>query len=316
VATYHRLLAEDSDITMAVAAIEALIALLGHTTSSTVMETLDIVRAQADRLKRAVPNPIPLTAGTDLFQQYLLRSLKQPAGQRNLSSGGAAAESSSGSNSFDDTRQHLLRNSRLFASRAKAARDAIAVRASRYVHAGSTVLTSGGSRTVKALLLRAAARHADANGSPDFRVVYVMDGSRDSDPAVRALRAAGVPVAAVGVEAVAHVLRAGAVDMVFAGTEAVTQNGGVLSRMGTYQLALLTRAAGKPLYVVAETHKFVRLYPLGQSDLPRCGVAQDVLDFRTTDGEAKAEAATGKEAAIPVDYTVSSIKAGLTVVVA
>ena len=48
--------------------------------------------------------------------------------------------------------------------------------------------------------------------------------------------------------------------------------------MGTYQIAILAHAMGKPFYVVAESHKFVRLYPLGQYDLP---VQQEVLDFRT-----------------------------------
>lgn len=303
VETYNRLLAEDEDLTMAVAAIEALIALLGHTTSSTVMETLDIVKAQADRLKRSSTNPIPLTAGTDLFQQYLLRSLKQSTGPR--SGKEPAAAGGSGPDSFDETRQHLLRNGRLFAARAKAARDAIAVRGSRYVGLGSVVLTAGGSRTVKKLLLKAAERHIETNGSPDFRVIYVMDGSRDSEPAVRELRARGVPVAPVDPAAVAHVLQAGRVDMVFVGAEVVVQNGGAISRMGTYQLAQLTKAVGKPLYVVAETHKFVRLYPLGQNDLGRCGIKQNILDFSTSeDSSAKEKPAEVAGSQIPVDYTV------------
>lgn len=300
VETYHRLLAEDEDLTMAVAAIEALIALLGHTTSSTVMETLDIVKAQADRLKRSSTNPIPLTAGTDLFQQYLLRSLKQSTGPRS----GKEPASGSGLDSFDETRQHLLRNGRLFAARAKAARDAIAVRGSRYVGLGSVVLTAGGSRTVKKLLLKAAERHIETNGSPDFKVIYVLDGSRDSEPAVKELRERGVPVAPVDPAAVAHVLQAGRVDMVFVGAEVVVQNGGAISRMGTYQLAQLTKAVNKPLYVVAETHKFVRLYPLGQNDLGRCGIKQNILDFSTSaDSGAKEKPAEVSGSQIPVDYT-------------
>lgn len=39
-------------------------------------------------------------------------------------------------------------------------------------------------------------------------------------------------------------------------------------QIGTYQLAVLAKAMNKPFYVVAESFKFVRLYPLNQDDLP------------------------------------------------
>ena len=33
-------------------------------------------------------------------------------------------------------------------------------------------------------------------------------------------------------------------------------------------MAVMTKAANKPFYVVAESFKFVRLYPLNQEDVP------------------------------------------------
>ena len=44
VATYKRLLSEDPDLTMPVAAIEALVLALAHTPASTVSETLDLLQ--------------------------------------------------------------------------------------------------------------------------------------------------------------------------------------------------------------------------------------------------------------------------------
>ena len=77
--------------------------------------------------------------------------------------------------------------------------------------------------------------------------------------------------------------------MAIVGAEGVVESGGIISRLGTYQLGLLAKAAGKPFYVVAESHKFVRLYPLSQYDLP---IDQRVLDFRTADdGESNGERA-------------------------
>ena len=43
---------------------------------------------------------------------------------------------------------------------------------------------------------------------------------------------------------------------------------GIVNKLGTYALAACAAAAGKPLYVAAESYKFARLYPLHQSDLP------------------------------------------------
>ncbi|KAB5572127.1 translation initiation factor eIF-2B alpha subunit [Coniochaeta sp. 2T2.1] len=269
VATYKSLLSSDPEISMPVAAIEALIALLGATPATTAMETVSVIKTHASALLSAVPNPIPLKAGTDLFQQYLLRSLKGQTAR------GAPALS------FDETREHLLANSRLFADRAKAAREQIAQRGAKYVKDGSVVLAAGGSRTVKTLLLRAADAHIARWGCARFKVVYVMDGSRDCVPAVAALRAKGVAVAEIAEAAMAFSLAAARVDMAFVGTEVVVQNGGLLSRMGTFQLATLCKSLRVPFYVAAETHKIVRMYPLSQWDLPRCGVKQNVLEFKT-----------------------------------
>lgn len=38
--------------------------------------------------------------------------------------------------------------------------------------------------------------------------------------------------------------------------------------MGTYQVALIAKAMQKPFYALAESYKFLRHYPLSQTDLP------------------------------------------------
>jgi len=179
----------------------------------------------------------------------------------------------------------LLSNGRLFIRRAKESRDKIAAFGRGFVRDGSTVLTNGGSRVVASLLQKAA----DEKGGPSavrFRVIYVLSSSKnvESSPGaepegmetVRALREKGVPVATIPESAVAYSL--GKADMVIVGAEGVVENGGIVSRMGTYQIGLLAKAMSKPFYVVAESHKFVRLYPLGQYDLP---IEQRVIDFKT-----------------------------------
>ncbi|CAG8954767.1 hypothetical protein HYFRA_00004692 [Hymenoscyphus fraxineus] len=264
VQTYHRLLREDPDLTMPVAAIEALIELLVQSRAVTVFETLDLVKTQSDYLKSRIPNSISLSAGTDLFQRYMISSLKP-----------------SSTGNFDSVRQHLLSNGRLFVSRAKAGRERIANYGRNFVRDGSVVLTHGGSRVVGALLSKAAEASA-SGGNVRFNVIYVMNDARshESKSVVSALRAKGVPVATIPEGAVGYAM--GKVNLVIVGAEGVVENGGIISRLGTYQIALLAKAAGKPFYVAAESHKFVRLYPLGQYDL---GIDQEVIKFETEDEE-------------------------------
>jgi translation initiation factor eIF-2B subunit alpha len=262
VETYHRLLREDADLAMPVAAIEALIELLVQSRADTIYETLDLIKTQSDYLRSQIPNSISLSAGTDLFQRYMISSLKP-----------------SSNGSFESVRQHLLSNGRLFVSRAKAARERIAAFGQHFVRDGSVVLTHGGSRVVGTLLGKAA-EMSKSGGNVRFKVIYVMNDARavESKAVVSPLRAKGVPVATISEGAVGYAM--GKVDLVIVGAEGVVENGGIISRLGTYQIALLAKAAGKPFYVAAESHKFVRLYPLGQYDL---GIDQKVIEFQTED---------------------------------
>lgn len=60
--------------------------------------------------------------------------------------------------------------------------------------------------------------------------------------------------------------------MVITGAEGVVENGGVINKLGTYQIALCAKALNKPFYVAAESYKFARLYPLNQQVRVACGV--------------------------------------------
>ncbi|KAK3324138.1 hypothetical protein B0T19DRAFT_464041 [Cercophora scortea] len=295
VRAYHDLLATDPDITMPVAAIESLIELLRATPSTTAMETVEVVKKEKARLLASAPNPLPLLAGADLFEQYLLRSLR-----------GQAASASDPILNFDETRAHLLHNSQLFAQRAKADRDKLALVGSKYVHDGKVVLAAGGSRVVTKILLRAA-----ADPTKHFKVILIMDGSPRSASSVAALRHAGLEVETISPNKVAYVLKdQSQIDLVLVGTEAVLQNGGIVSRMGTFQLAHLTKhvkGALKRFFVAAETHKIVRKTALAHPQVLRLGVNQkDISRFENVGrdrGQISAAAHDMVAEQDEVDYT-------------
>lgn len=278
VSKYHSLLSADPELTPPIAAIESLIALLSASPVTTISETLDLLTHSSATLRSSIPNWIALSAGTDLFQRYLIQTLNRPGA---LGSGG----------DFGYLRQHLLSNGRLFVQRAKKARAKIADEGRLFVHEGSTILTNGGSRVVSALLLRAA---ESQSSGPRFRVIYVLPFSSSSGtlgtaegeghPTITLLRSHSIPVACIPYSALATALPL--IDLVLVGAEGVVENGGIISRLGTHQIGLLARSAGKPMYVAAESYKFVRLYPLGMSDLP---VRQNIINFEPVDEEEEEE---------------------------
>lgn len=108
---------EDDDLIMPLAAIEAMIESLRHMSSTTVHETMDLLKEQSAKLQRSVENPIAVYHGTDLFQQYFLKQLKQP---------GPDSETTSSHKNFEVVREHLLRNGTSFVQKAKQAREKIA----------------------------------------------------------------------------------------------------------------------------------------------------------------------------------------------
>jgi translation initiation factor eIF-2B subunit alpha len=76
----------------------------------------------------------------------------------------------------------------------------------------------------------------------------------------------GIPVTVIMDTAVAHYMDR--VDVVLVGASAVVENGGIINKVGTYQVAIVAKAFSKPFYVAAESFKFTRVFPLNQRDLP------------------------------------------------
>mmetsp|Transcript_32948 Transcript_32948/g.57772 ORF Transcript_32948/g.57772 Transcript_32948/m.57772 type:complete len:304 (-) Transcript_32948:4213-5124(-) len=58
------------------------------------------------------------------------------------------------------------------------------------------------------------------------------------------------------------------VDCVLLGAEAVVESGGIINRIGSYNVAMIARSFHRPVYVLTESLKFHRSFPLTQRDLP------------------------------------------------
>uniref|UniRef100_A0A8C6L3V8 Translation initiation factor eIF2B subunit alpha n=1 Tax=Nothobranchius furzeri TaxID=105023 RepID=A0A8C6L3V8_NOTFU len=149
----------------------------------------------------------------------------------------------------------------LFLEKISMSRNKVAKLCHTFIKDGAKILTHSYSRVVLRVLEKAAAEKKRFS-------VYVTESQPDAAgrQMAEALKKLNVPVTVVLDAAVGYFLEK--VDLVIVGAEGVVESGGIINKIGTYQMALCSKAHNKPFYVVAESFKFVRLYPLNQQDVP------------------------------------------------
>ncbi len=156
----------------------------------------------------------------------------------------------------------LIERGELFASASLSSRSTIAALLDRFIRDGQTILVHGYSRVITTALAYSTTRqHKKFN-------VIVTEGRPNcvGYVAAKQLRDKGVPVTIVTDAAVGYTMEK--VDFVLLGAEGVVENGGVINKIGSFQVAMVASAMRKPVYVLAESYKFARLFPLTQADLP------------------------------------------------
>jgi len=184
---------------------------------------------------------LSVSSGCDLFTRFVTRtSLDVP--------------------DFVQCKNKLIERGEQYTKQASKSRDKIAQLADSFIRDGMTVLTHGFSRVVINVLLRAVKQGKRFS-------VLVAEARPDEIGCVTAkrLHAANIPVTLIMDAAVAYFMEC--VDLVLIGAEGIVENGGIINKIGSYQTSIIAHAFKKPLYVAAESFKFMRLYPLNQRDL-------------------------------------------------
>jgi len=228
-------------VAVAVAAVTVLTEVIKVSKATTMYEVQLELKEAAAQLQKC-SSSISLSSGCALFTNFVTRTVE------NIED-------------FETCKKRLIERGESFRSKAMLSRSKIGATADRFIHDGLVVLTNGFSRVVLAVLLRAH------SCNKRFRVV-VAESRPDSvgHLTARLLHDAGVPVTLTTDNAVAHIMDT--VDLVLVGAEAVVENGGIVSRIGTYGLSIVAKELKKPFYVAAESFKFTRMYPLNQRDIP------------------------------------------------
>ncbi|KAM0792562.1 hypothetical protein ACM66B_005226 [Microbotryomycetes sp. NB124-2] len=241
---YKSLLENDTNMSMPIAAVETLAELVAQSdTSSTTTELLTLLRTASAKLAQACFNPVSPTSGTSLFIRFL--TLQRPPPEL----------------SFQEFKQELVSRAREFVKGSGRCRELISKAMFDFIQDGSTILVHSYSRVVVQALLYAAER------KKRFQV-YVTE-SRPFGLGLKThaiLQEAGIPCVVLLDSAVCYIMPK--CDMVIVGAEAVCESGGLVNFIGGYAMAIAAKAMGKPLYALAESFKFTRLFPLSQYDLP------------------------------------------------
>jgi translation initiation factor eIF-2B subunit alpha len=247
-----------------VAAIKVLLGVVQRSTAETMMGLQDELRKAAAVMSSTNTtegyqhSQVALQSGCQLFLKYITRTfLELP--------------------NFEECRQAILERGERLQMMSATARDRIAAQGADFIQTGSTVLTTGWSRVVAAILWEAAhnqGKHFDLivlEGRPDGSGVKAAQFYADST---------NIPVTVVLDAAMMYCMER--VDLVLTGAEGVVENGGVVNKLGTAALAACAAAQGKPFYVAAESYKFARLYPFSQKDLPDYQARAVSCDFYDT----------------------------------
>merc|ERR1711899_700519 len=194
----------------------------------TLQELVKLLKEASNEMKSVDCSVSSVVSGCELFLRFITLASKLEEG------------------TFEEIRSVMLTKGMHFLEKMMSARNKIARLGANNISDGSKVLVHSRSRTVVATLKEAYAMNKRFE-------VYVTQSSFNEATTEKSNERNNVM---------------GEVHCVMLGAEGVAESGGIINKIGTYTIALCAKMLNKPVYVMCESFKFVRLYPLNQQDLP------------------------------------------------
>ncbi|SPO26323.1 related to GCN3 - translation initiation factor eIF2B, 34 KD, alpha subunit [Ustilago trichophora] len=248
ISCYHSLLSSNSELPFPIAAIFALSELVSKSKAATTSELMENIRSASQTLKSSLENPVPATAGLDLFTRFVV------------------TKSWDSGDDFEAHKASLASLAHEFALHTvPSCREKICELVLPFIKDDSVVLTHSYSRVVMQALKHAALTQRK-------RISVYVTESRPHGLGLKTynqLMQYGIPCTVILDSAVAYTMPK--VDLVLTGAEGVVESGGFLNAVGTYGMAIIAKACNKPFFALAESFKFLRMFPLNQYDLPTNG---------------------------------------------
>lgn len=200
---------------------------------------LDAVEAMKNRSHLSIA---AIASGGELFCRFITLSI--------------------GDKSIEECQRIMLERGNAFLKKLLDSRKCITKLAEKFIKDGCKVLTHSRSRVVLQTMIHAAENNKHFH-------VFVTEGGKSDDKSGKKmceeLEEAGIECTLILDSAVGYVMES--VDFVMVGAEAVVESGGIINRIGSFTTAICAKDMKKPFYVLSESFKFTRLYPLNQRDL-------------------------------------------------
>ena len=242
---FRACLLDDPDISVPLAAIKTLIKAI-EVSEEVSLQGLDaslkiIIKHLVNSSDQSVTS---IASGCELLQRFIT----------------LAAPDALLSKDFSECKRVLAMRGNLFLQQAHSSRNRISKLSQQFIQDGCVILTHGRSRVIIHLLTQAMKLNKKFT-------VYVTESMPDKQgkQTQDILAKNNIPCTVILDSAVGFIMER--IDMVLLGAEAVVESGGIINKIGTFQLAVTAKAMNKPVYVAAESFKFLREYPLKQTEV-------------------------------------------------
>uniref|UniRef100_A0A336KMY5 Translation initiation factor eIF2B subunit alpha n=1 Tax=Culicoides sonorensis TaxID=179676 RepID=A0A336KMY5_CULSO len=239
---FLKMLNDDQNLSVGIAAIKTLLLMLENNKFDTIQELHSEIQSTVTSLKETEKPITAIVSGSELFSRFITLGKFDDK-------------------TMDECQAFMVERGKAFLNRLLECRKTIAQQGAQFITDGCRVLTLSRSRAVLETLCLAASTHKRFH-------VYVTKSVPDNggEQMHQDLIKAGIDCTLILDSAIGYIMES--VDMVLVGAEGVVESGGIINRIGTYTMALCAREMKKPFYVLTESFKFTRLYPLNQRDIP------------------------------------------------
>ncbi|KAG5671803.1 hypothetical protein PVAND_001978 [Polypedilum vanderplanki] len=239
----------DNNMSYGIAAIKTLLMVLEKTTFVTIQELINTIKSAIKVIKESGKPITSISSSCELFMCFITISSPKIDEMYDM----------------EEVKKIMTNRGQSFLRKLLASREVIAKNSVDFITDGCRILTIGRSRVVYEALKLAASKNKH------FRVYVTMSMSsfkneNEGEMMVQDLKQLNIDASLVLDAAIGYTMES--IDFVFSGAEGVMENGGIINRIGTFTAALCASEMNKPFYVLTESFKFSRIYPLNQRDIP------------------------------------------------
>lgn len=232
----------NADVSVGIAAIQTLIEIIKKSDSETIQGLNNHLKNGINIMKNCNYPLTAINSGSELFLRFITF---------------AALDNSE----YAVCKNIMLERGVLFLERLNQARGKIVKSASKFIVDNCKVLTHSRSRVVLQALIAAAKQNKK------FQVFVTVSAPDNSGKQMcKDLEKHNIPCTLILDAAIGYIMEQ--IDFIMVGAEGVVESGGIVNKVGSYTMAVCASVMKKPFYVLAESFKFTRLFPLNQQDLP------------------------------------------------